>query len=205
MRGCMTNEVIKNRLRFITRWVLGDITINIRSTAKVWENQKQDKESVNEYEFEIGESNIGSIQLICAGIETFGRILDGKKDDRNCSSDCFVNFIKGYFSRQYHNLSDELYEKYRCSLLHSHVLGFKTTLFPNRCMRNAQAQHLYFGNECNSSFQPNEDSDHQRLILDVDQFYQDFKSAVEKYSRELFDSPKLLAKAKRSLEDLPED
>lgn len=201
----MTEEVIRNKLKFIIHWIFSDIAINIRSDAKIWENCKKNKEKVFDYEFEIGESNIGSIQLICAGIETFGRILDGRKDDRNCSQECFTNFVEKYFSAAYKGLSATLYTKYRCSLLHSHVLGFKTTLFPNRYLRNSEALHLYFGDEDNSSFQPDEDSVHQRMIIDIDVFYNDFKAAVEKYCSDIFRSTELKKNALHSLEDLPED
>lgn len=201
----MTDETIRKKLNFIIRWIFSDIVVNIRSNERIWKKSRLNEETVCNKKFDIGESNIGSIQLICAGIETFGRILDGKKDDPNCSRECFTDFVKAYFPNQYNHLADTLYEKYRCSLLHSHVLGYKTTLFPNRYSRSPQALHLHFGDETNTSFQPDEDSSHQRMIIDIDHFYEDFKQAVENYCAELFKSGDLRNKAERSLEDLPED
>lgn len=201
----MTNEQIEKKLKFIIRWVFSDIAVNVRSDNKIWQEKNLDKETVYKYGFEVGESNIGSIQLICVGIETFGRIAKGKKDEKDVSKDCFVGFIKSYFSDEYKNIAEELYKRYRCGLLHSHILGFKNAFYPNRYNRDKKACHLFFGNESNSEFQAICDKQHQRMVLDIDKFYSDFKSAVSNFCEELFLSNQLVINVSKSLEDTLED
>ena len=203
----MEKEKLDRKLRFLIRWIFSDIVINLRSNNGVWKKHGADSEQVYKYGFKLDESNIGTIQLICIGVETFGRVFKGRKNERDCAKDCFVSFMKNFFPKEYHSVSMEIYKRYRCSLLHGHILGYKENFYPNRYERDARASHLSFGNEQlkPDSFVAEQDATHTRMVLDVDRFYNDFKHAVEIFCEKILKEKENILNVEKSLEDIPEE
>ena len=201
----MSSRNLEKKLKFLIRWIFSDILICLRSTNEIWKKNNLHTVNVYKYSFEINEANIGAIQLICVGIETFGRIFLGKKDEKDVSKKCFTEFIKEFFPKKYFALADEIYKRYRCILLHGHVIAYKNSIYPNRYRRDEKAEHLAYANNLLNDFAEKPDSAHQRLVIDVDVFYADFKNAVEIFCEKVIKSQLLLNNIEKSLEDIPED
>jgi len=180
-------DILNNKFKFITRWIFKDIFVNVLSTKCIWGTTNYHMCEVGEFEFEINESNIGSLQLTCSAIETYGRIMLGEGIKEGVSEKCFVAFIIKYFPKKYKSKANELYSNYRCGLLHSHVLGFNSGkgFFPTRGKdRNHWDKHLQYTNADASRVSKNKNQDCQRLILNIDDFFQDFRKAVTNYVKD---------------------
>lgn len=203
----MTHEELDKKLEKLVRYVFGDILVNLRSTEDLWRKSNSNTEKVHKYFFSFGESNLGTIELICVGIETFGRIFCGKKDEyyKNVSKDSFVSFIEKFFPHNYSSYGAEIYYRYRCALLHSHILGFRQSFYPTRNGRNESHRHLSFGNAENNNFVASPDMAHPRMVLNIDLLYDDFKKAVEKFLELALENKQNLENIERSLEDIPTD
>lgn len=126
----------------------------------------------------LAESNAGTLQLTCAGVETFGRLLLGEGSNDGVSKKSFIGFIENYFSVPYQARGLDIYETYRCGLLHSHYLGFDTDkgFFPTRGNK-----HLHYTNVSATTCSPVKTTSETRLIMNVETFAADFQQAVETY------------------------
>lgn len=198
----MTKEQLENKLKRIVKWIFSDIVINLRSNNEIWKDYNLGHIKVYKWGFEIGESNIGVIQLICAAIEVFGRIFKGKRSERDVSRECFTTFIKNFFPKEYHQFADEIYTKYRCGLLHSHILDYKNSFYPNRYNRDPRAKHLMFADKNLNEFVNNPDENHPRMVLDIDRFFYDFKHAVETFCDTVLREKINITNVEKSLKEL---
>ncbi|MFA5926571.1 MAG: hypothetical protein WC844_00155 [Patescibacteria group bacterium] len=198
------NELDK-KLHILISWLFRDIAVNVYSNSKRWtvrDTGQPLSKTVSGVRILLGESNLGSIQLMCVAIETLGRVWLGKKDDVGVSSQCFTEFIRVFFPARYYDLRNEIYNRYRCGLLHSHILGFKNSFYPNRKLRNSDARHLYFASVNNNSFNPRPGPEYPRMVVDVDIFYQDLCSATTKLYEKIINGGEHNSEAARSLEDI---
>jgi len=176
---------LEKKFKFITRWVFGDILINLRSIKCIWRQNDLHEFKVYKWDFELDESSIGTLQLICAAIETYGRIMlgYGYKDEIGLSRESFISFIYHFFPKEYREKANDIYSHYRCGLLHSYVLGYNSQkgFFPTRAKKQYWDRHLWYTNSRNNSPSKERDVQHQRLIINIDTFFKDFREAVEKY------------------------
>lgn len=178
-------EKLKRQFKFITRWIFKDILVNIRSTKCIWWQNDLHKAKIYDFNFELDESNTGALQLICAAIETYGRIMLGYGTQGGKTEESFIAFLSsGFWPKEYKVKANEIYTHYRCGLLHSYTLGYRSHVgfFPTRGNdRQFWNKHLWFTDISNGEVSKTKNPSHQRLIINIDTFFEDFKKAVEKY------------------------
>ncbi len=177
-------QILERKFKFITRWVFGGLLINLQSTKCIWWQKDLHKFKIYNWNLELNEANMESLQLICSSIETYGRIMLGHGSKEGVSEESFIAFITQFFTKRYQGKANEIYSHYRCGLLHSYILGYNSTkgFFPTRGNdRQHWDKHLWFTNAQNNSISKNKDTIHQRLILNIDIFFKDFQQAVEKF------------------------
>lgn len=164
--------------------------------------------TVNGWKLNLGTSNAGTLQLVSAGIETFGRVLLGYSSDEKVSGESFSNFVELYFPPVYKNNGKNLYETVRCGLLHSHYLGFGSAkgFLPTRTGTDLADKHLQYGDLSAKKESQTKNSKCFRLIVNIDIFTADFKTAVEAYLADVEKKNtrvvKLYNKSKKKVEDV---
>lgn len=190
---------LESKLKRLVRMIFQDLYVNLyakKSSPPV-------SVKVGKWEIELAESNAGSLALACAGVETLGRCLLGKKLEKDVSGVCYAAFIDTFFpALNYNGKGKEIYKSYRCGFLHSHYLGFNSEngFCPIRGADNSK--HLTYTNSRVNEFSSGKNIKCCRLVLHVDTFVQDFKTAVEDYISELNGNQgdRLLANLHKSLE-----
>ncbi len=205
---------LESKSRRFVRMIFQDIFANLHSKPEVWKSTPQ--QSVGGWPIPLGESNGGTLQLVCVGIETCGRALLGYKNQGGKSEESFTAFLTHYFPATYQGSTKALYVCYRCGLLHSHYLGFGTDsgFYPTRRGRLLSDKHLQFTDLAGQVASATKTAHSNRLIINIDTFTADFKASVENYLADLNSgAPKthsgkpmdLVKNLKQSLEDLPEE
>ena len=163
---------------YFYRWVFGAIYANSRICNGHIEDTKYTIKGLGQLnvgENDVGECNMASLILTCCAIELYGRILMGYTHDVDkVSKESFIAFVKTYFPQKYSSLSEQIYIRYRCGLVHSYITGAKVSggIFPTRNGRDHEKEHLKF-------------VDNNRLVLNMDLFVGDLKTSFEKYFKEL--------------------
>ena len=160
----------KDKLDLLVRWIFNGILQNIYVTIPVKNNQKTFKVN-NLPRFNLEESNTGAFILLTIGIEVFGRLLLRFSNEHDVSKRSFVTFIRNFFPKQYIKRSEKLYHSLRCNLVHNYILKYSGNngWFLTRQNRQLYQNHL--------EFMPGT----RRLIVHLEKFFLDFKSAVEQY------------------------
>ncbi|MFH1749627.1 MAG: hypothetical protein ABH837_01900 [bacterium] len=181
-----TNEKKKylKKLNFLIRWVFQDLLINIESYKNIWSNYNKNgfssgKIKIVDSRIILNESNMGSLQLLCVGVELFGRVINGFGIKKKKSGKAFKLFMERFKNSRYRSLKSDLYKCYRCGLLHSYILGYddkEVGFFP---VRGTLDHHLMFTTRNGKQPKLEKSSRNFRLAVDIDQFYKDFKEAVE--------------------------
>lgn len=180
----LQKQILERKFKFITRWIFGGLLINLQSTKCVWWQKDLHKFKIYNWELELDEANIESLQLVCSAIETYGRIMLGHGDREGVSEESFVAFITQFFPKKYQGKANEIYSHYRCGLLHSYILGYNSPkgFFPTRGNdRQYWDKHLWFTNAQNNNISKSKNASHQRLVLNINIFFKDFQKAVEKF------------------------
>lgn len=164
--------------------------MNIKSDEFVWRDHYRNNPSqcnikVGNSNVVLKESNMGSLQLICVGIETFGRIMNGFRNEsgkingKAKSEIAFTSFLNYFQNKKYNAFADELYKRYRCGLLHSFILGYDDKNLGFAPVRGNCSWHLIYTTK-NIKFRSETKSNkYFRLVINIDRFYKDFKEAVE--------------------------
>lgn len=193
----LKKDKVIGKLAYLIRWVFHDIIVNLKSTPLIWEaTGLKCQVSISE-EVPLGESQVGTLQLILVGIETFGRVMLGEKnnDSKGVSYRCFKKFIAVHMNL-YKATAGEIYGRYRCGLLHSGILGYNSKK-GFLIKRGPVYNHLGHTSKGN------------RLIINIDKFYEDFEKGVINLTRDIcvstVNNNELYNNAKKSLEDLDKD
>lgn len=177
------DEEFASRLKRIVRMVFQDLLVNLHSDGTVWKAAGRGPFAVARWDIALGESNAGTLQLTCAGIETFGRLLLGEAANGSVSKKAFIAFIENYFPATYQTRGLDIYETYRCGLLHSHYLGFGSDkgFFPTRGSKQFWDRHLQYTDLAAKTCSMTKTAMERRLIINVETFAADFQKAVEAY------------------------
>lgn len=208
------DDELKSKAHRLVRMVFQDVYANYHARTDVWVASGPTHVIVNGWRINLGESNAGTLQVICAGIETFGRALLGYAVDRNVSGKSFAGFVESYFPSHYSGRGEEIFSCFRCGLLHSHYLGFSSDdgFFPTRNGRSHDANHLQYADLAGRVASSTKDAQRFRLILNIDIFTRDFHGAVESYLDDVKNSRMktvsgtsldVSANLKKSLKDFP--
>lgn len=123
-------------------------------------------------------------RMIFPEIDGLGRLRFGRRSYSGSSKDA-VNFMREYFPRkEYKKISGFLYNVFRHGLLHSHypkemiIYGRNRGWSVSLKLLGTRSMHFKF-------FSISEKKD---LILDAEEFYKDFLSAIDGYIQD-FDNP----------------
>lgn len=191
--------------------IFQDVYANYHARTAVWEATPPQKVVVNGWRINLGESNAGTLQVVCAGIETFGRALLGYTVERK-SQDSFVGFIETYFPPMYRGRGTEIYSCFRCGLLHSHFIGHSSSSGFFMTRDGTLNTHLHYTNISGTAASSTKDAQLFRLVLDINVFTADFQRAVEDYLKDVENagtkvvagvSINLESNLKASLKDFP--
>lgn len=177
------DPILKSKLHRLVRMSFQDIYANAYASGEIWQMAGKTDFKVGGWAFRLGESNAGTLQLICVGIETFGRVLLGYTNERGKSEEAFVSFM-ALFPAAYHSKAKEIYSSYRCGFLHSQYLGYdsiESGFFPTRAVRSLHDSHLEYANRQGDAASSTKNKNCFRLILNIDTFLNDFRGAVEEY------------------------
>lgn len=205
---------LESKTHRLVRMVFQDVYANFYSRPDTWRITPPSAVIVNGWRINLGESNAGTLQVICAAIETFGRALFGYTVERDVSGKTFAGFIDAYFSQEYRGRGAEIYSCFRCGLLHSHYLGFGSAsgFFPSRNGRTLGENHLQYADLAGKTATVAKDALHFRLILNINIFTADFQRAVELFIDDVKNGRTktvgdqaldLLANLRTSLKDFP--
>ncbi|GEM_PF-5177866 len=171
--------------KVIEEWILGDLDTMIKHEPR--ENKPS------------GNLNFSIALVTLAGIELAGSLLRGRKEGGKYG---FEEFIKLYFPNfkndVYRNIeiASMLYDSFRNGLAHQMIPKQATGI-----SRKSPEQHLEFAQENNKKF----------LILDADTLVEHFKSALQKFKKDLDDNRKdksgiyLTANVQKSVDEIVSD
>lgn len=165
------------KLDYFYRWAFGAIYANNRICNGHISDTAYSIKGIGEFhvgENDVGECNMSSLILSCCAVEMYGRILLGHTHStERVSKESFVAFIKTYFPKSYSVKAEMIYSRYRCGLIHSYVIGAKSSegILPTRNGRDHDNEHLQFIDN--------------RLVINIDVFTTDLRKAFEKYFNEL--------------------
>lgn len=202
---------LKSKAHRLVRMVFQDVYVNYHARNEVWTACPPSSVIVNGWKLNLGPSNAGTLQLVCAGVETFGRVLLGYSNDEGVSGESFSTFIELYFPSAYKNNGKKLFETFRCGLLHSHFLGYGSEkgFLPTRTGAMLSDRHLQYADLAAENATPTKDLKYFRLIVNIDTFTADFQKAVEEYLKEVENkstrTARLYNKQKKKAEDVTLD
>ncbi len=177
------DDELRSKAHRLVRMVFQDVYANYHARPSVWAATPPLDVVVYGWNIKLGESNAGTLQVICAGIETFGRALLGYTVERDVSAKSFAAFVEAYFGPAYKGMGQVIYASFRCGLLHSHYLGFGSAdgFFPTRNGRSLHDKHLEYADLSGGRASSTKDSQYFRLILNIDLFVEDFRQAVARF------------------------
>jgi len=119
------------------------------------------------------QSNFGAFTLICCAIDAFGGLYLGC---RKTSRDTFKGFVRKYFSKECSNYIDDIWTDFRCGFVH--YLAPKSQYGIIRGSENPYFQKIK---------KQYSDREEERLVINLDLFWQDFQEAIRKYYNELLE------------------
>lgn len=116
-------------------------------------------------------ANFAATNLICCGIDFFGRVCCSSKPKKR-----FQKFVKSYFDQKYGDYCLFLYEVYRCGLVHQYFPKARAAIAG--CNQDANC-HLKLTDQG------------RRFTIHIKCFFDDFKKAIEGYQKDLETNPAL--------------
>ena len=133
-----------------------------------------------------GKANFLAALGLLSYTEFMGGLVTGQLRNRQYSQENFKQFICDYFPKEYKDYADNLYEEVRCGLVHEYFV--KETNAANATIKYLTGK---MGKVINNPDDPEGTANYDcacaikmkdgKIEFNVNQYFKDFKSAVEKY------------------------